>query len=137
MKFIINFLLGLIFGFGLILSNIFDPKTIILFFQWDTNQNSTILFTIFGIIMTSLIFSFIGFKVNIKSKNVFLKNQDSNLQRSQIFGAVLFGAGWGLSGLCVSTATINLAFNEWQNLLFFVFMVLGFYGPSFFKKITL
>ena len=65
------------------------------------------------------------------------KNEQTELNAKAIIGSILFGIGWGLSGLCVSSATINLAFGEWQSALFFLFMMVGFYCPQFLKKITL
>ena len=137
MKFLINLFLGIIFGFGLILSNIFDPATVSSFLLLGRDWTPTILFTVLGLITASSLSLFVLNKIIPKQQVSFLSNQENNLNGYNIFGAALFGIGWGLSGLCVSTATLNLAFGEWENLLFFIFVLLGFYTPSFCKKIIL
>ena len=137
MKFFLNFVLGVIFGFGLIISGMFNPKTIDLLLMWSTDWDASLLFAITGIVIASIFSFFIVAKLNINFLDTLIKKSDYKLNLYRILGTSFFGLGWGISGFCVSTATINLAFNEWENLLFFTFMVLGFYGPSFFKKITL
>ena len=137
MKFLINFVLGITFGFGLILSNIFDPTTVTLFLQLGDEWNPSILLTLGGIIVFSLVFlNLVNFKTSHTSNQFFL-NQETNLNHKVVLGSALFGIGWGLSGLCVSTAAMNLAFNKFESILFFLFMFLGFYGPKLFKKIML
>ena len=137
MKFFLNFVLGVIFGFGLIISGMFNPKTIDLLLMWSTDWDASLLFAITGIVIASIFSFFIVAKLNINFLDTLIKKSDYKLNLYRILGTSFFGLGWGISGYCVSTATINLAFNEWENLLFFTFMILGFYGPSFFKKITL
>ena len=137
MKFLINFLLGVAFGFGLISSGIFDPKIAASFFQLGSDWNYSIFFAMMGMFLTSTIYIFLTKRLRSGTKTALLYGKKETLSLHKILGAVLFGIGWGLSGLCVSAATLNLAFSEWENLLFFIFMVLGFYGQSFFKKITL
>ena len=137
MQFIINLLLGIAFGFGLILSGISNPKNMTVFLPGSRDWNTSFLFTVGTVIAVSIIFQIITKKANFHEKRRFLFEQPNTLNRSNMLGAIIFGIGWGLSGLCTSTATINLVFNDWESLLFFCFMVMGFYGPKFFKKITL
>ena len=132
-----NFLLGIIFGFGLIISNIFNPKNSTLFLPMGPAWDSSILLTVGSIITFSTLFFFFIRKKSLTINNHFLVNQRSYLDRYNLIGSILFGIGWGLSGFCVSSATINLAFNNWESLLFFIFMLLGFYAPQFFRKIIL
>ena len=136
MKFIVNLLLGIIFGFGLILSNIFEPKTVVQFLPATSSWNPSLLLTIVGILTVSNIFIKLADKVILPQKTFYFAFHEDTLDRNLLLGSSLFGIGWGLSGLCVSTATLNLAFNNKESLLFFCFMFLGFYGPHFFKKIT-
>ena len=137
MKFVINFFLGIIFGFGLIISNIFNPKNLTLFLPTGPEWNSSILLTVGSIITFSTVFFFLIRKKSLIINKHFSVNQRSYLDSYNLIGSILFGIGWGLSGFCVSTATINLAFNNLESLLFFIFMLLGFYAPQFFRKIIL
>lgn len=42
-----------------------------------------------------------------------------------VIGSVLFGMGWGLSGLCPGPAMAVLGFGGWQAVLFLVAMMAG------------
>jgi len=42
-----------------------------------------------------------------------------------VVGSLLFGAGWGLSGLCPGPSMAELGFGGWQSLLFLVAMMAG------------
>ena len=137
MNSIYNLLLGIIFGSGLILSKSFEPTTIITFLNWTENWNPSFLYTIIGMMLVSVIFFSFENKFNLTDGFFIKKDKQTDLNAKVIIGAILFGIGWSISGLCVSTATVNLAFGHWQSTLFFLFMIVGFYCPQFLKKITL
>ena len=137
MKFLFNLLLGVTFGLGLILSKIFDPATVIEFLNWNENWNPSFLYTVLGMIIVGPIFFLLGKIFNLTYKSSSKKNRHTSLDAKVIIGSILFGIGWSVSGLSISTAIINLAFGEWQSTLFFIFMIFGFYCPKFLKKITL
>jgi uncharacterized protein len=137
MNSIYNLLLGITFGSGLILSKSFEPTTIIAFLNWTENWNPSLLYTIIGMMLVSGIFFFFEKKFNLTDGFFITKDKQIDLNAEVIIGAILFGIGWSISGLCVSTATVNLAFGHSQSTLFFLFMIIGFYCPQFFKKIIL
>ena len=137
MNSIYNLLLGITFGSGLILSKSFEPTTITTFLSLTENWNPSFLYTIIGMILVSGISFFIEKKFNLADRFFLRKEKQTDLNAKVIIGAILFGIGWSISGLCVSTATINLAFGHSQSMLFFLFMIAGFYCPQFLKKITL
>ena len=137
MKFLINLFLGVIFGFGLIFSDIFNPEIVVLAVPNSRDWNTSLLFTIFSIIIVSIFLAVVTKTANVSKKHGSFMVKSNTLTRKNIIGAVVFGTGWGLSGLCASTAAINLVFNDWESFLFFAFMVAGFYGPKFIKKMTL
>lgn len=137
MKFLLSLLLGVTFGLGLILSKLFEPATVITFLNWSENWSPSFLFAVMGMVLVAPIFFILNKKFNLLDETLVNKDQPSSLNTKVIIGSILFGIGWSISGLCVSTATINLAFGEWHSVLFFIFMILGFYCPQFLKKITL
>ena len=136
MRFIINFSLGMIFGFGLLISNIFDSTKAKIFLLGSMNWNLSLLATILSSIIVSIILLLLLKTIFQITEDSFLTSQKKSLDRHSLIGSALFGVGWGLTGLCVSTATLNLVFNQWESILFFVFMALGFYAPQFFKNLA-
>ena len=136
MRFIINFSLGMIFGFGLLISNIFDSTKAKIFLLGSIDWNLSLLATILSSIIVSIILLLLLKTIFQINGDSFLTSQKKSLDRYSLIGSALFGVGWGLTGLCVSTATLNLVFNQWESILFFVFMALGFYAPQFFKNLA-
>jgi uncharacterized membrane protein YedE/YeeE len=50
------------------------------------------------------------------------------LDHRLITGSVLFGAGWGLAGLCPGPALASLTFGGWQGLVFLAAMLAGMFA---------
>ena len=59
-----------------------------------------------------------------------------NFSSQLIYGSILFGAGWGLGGLCPGPAISSLALLNWQSILFVTSMFIGFYLVKLFDSIT-
>jgi uncharacterized membrane protein YedE/YeeE len=57
--------------------------------------------------------------------SLFPKKPEQKISKSLIIGSIMFGGGWGLSGLCPGPAIASLSFGGWQGLLFFFTMALG------------
>ena len=47
------------------------------------------------------------------------------LDRAIVVGSLMFGAGWGLAGLCPGPALASFAIGSWGGALFFLSMVSG------------
>jgi uncharacterized membrane protein YedE/YeeE len=137
MNFLFNFFLGVSFGSGLILSKIFEPTTIISFLSWTENWSPTFLYALIGMKLVTAAFLLFEKKFAVTKGVLIRTDEQTYLDAKVIIGAILFGTGWGISGLCASTAVINLAFGNWQSILFFLSMIVGFYCPQFFKKVIL
>ena len=55
----------------------------------------------------------------------FPEKTEQKLNRPLIIGSMMFGMGWGLSGLCPGPAMASLSFGGWQGLMFFFTMAIG------------
>lgn len=62
--------------------------------------------------------------------------QRTKLTIPLIMGSALFGAGWGLSGLCPGPAIVAAATGNHQVVLFLVTLFFGFYLFEWYDKIT-
>ncbi len=101
---------GLVFGFGLLISGMTDPNKIFgfldIFGRWDPSlaivMAVALLFAAPGLLLARRMGRpVVGDQMRWPSK----KDIDAPL----IAGAAIFGAGWGLSGLCPGPAIENLA----------------------------
>ena len=123
---------GIIFGIGLTISGMVNPKKVlgflIIFEAWDPS----LMLVMIGAI---LIFSPLHFTFKRKSRPIFAKffilPKKKNIDKNLIIGAVMFGAGWGLAGLCPGPAISSMSFLNTSVYLFVLFMFLGFYLGNF------
>ncbi|HEX5484540.1 YeeE/YedE family protein [Limnobacter sp.] len=122
----IEFLVGLIFGVGLILSGMTNPAKVIgfldLFGQWDPS----LAFVMGGAILVGLF----AFAIAKKRTTNFLGGamqlpKSTQIDKRLVIGSLVFGAGWGLAGFCPGPALVSLASGYEKAALFVVAMLLG------------
>jgi uncharacterized membrane protein YedE/YeeE len=63
-------------------------------------------------------------------------SKNKSVDQRLIYGSILFGAGWGLGGLCPGPAISSLALLNWQSIPFVTSMFIGFYLVKLFDSIT-
>lgn len=123
---IVALLAGLLFGLGLGISEMLSPSRVLGFLDIFGLWDPTLLFVMGG----ALLVTFPAFRMArhmqgplFDSKFALPTRKDIDAKLVQ--GAVLFGIGWGLVGLCPGPAITGLASLNTQVLLFFVAMVGG------------
>jgi uncharacterized membrane protein YedE/YeeE len=121
-----EFLVGLLFGLGLLLSGMTDPGKVIgfldLFGAWDPS-----LALVMG---GAIAVGFFAFAIAKKRTASFLGGAlrlptSSQIDKPLVVGAVLFGAGWGLAGFCPGPALVSLASGQAKAAVFVAFMLAG------------
>jgi uncharacterized membrane protein YedE/YeeE len=124
-----EFIVGLVFGLGLLLSGMTDPGKVLgfldLFGQWDPS----LAFVMGGAILVGFFAfafakkrttSFLGGALRLPTSNV--------IDKRLVIGSLLFGAGWGLAGFCPGPALVSMASGQAQALIFVAAMVVGMIG---------
>src|SRR5215510_7434739 len=110
MQALASFLCGLIFGSGLMISGMTQPAKVLgfldIFGRWDP--------TLAFVMTAALAVSAAGFQLARQQQRPLFAAQAqwptrTDIDRPLIAGSVLFGAGWGLAGLCPGPALVNLA----------------------------
>ena len=125
---IVSLISGIIFGIGLTVSQMINPEKVLgflnIFGDWDP---SLALVMLGALIISSPFFHL--FKNN--KKPVFADNfsysNNKKLNKKLIIGSSLFGAGWGLAGLCPGPAIASLALLNTSSVIFVITMFIGFY----------
>ena len=101
---------GFIFGWGLLISGMVQPAKVLafldLFGRWDPS--------LAVVMAAALVVSSLGFAAARRWERPMLAPRShwpsrTDIDRSLVIGAALFGAGWGLVGLCPGPALENLA----------------------------
>ncbi len=114
------FLAGALFGAGLALSGMTDPARVIGFLDLFGDWDPTLAFVMAGAL---LVFG-IGYFLLRKSCNL-PKNSSDPVSKRLVFGALLFGIGWGVGGVCPGPGIANLGALQTEAIVFVPAMAIG------------
>lgn len=126
---IYKFLLGLLFGLGLIVSGMVYPQKVIGFLNIFEVWDPSLVFVVLGGILVYATFYFLHL-----GKNITLLGYEKSLpkvriiDRKLILGATMFGVGWGLFGYCPAPAIVGAGMLQPLAFVFFVSMLAGMYA---------
>jgi len=128
-------LAGLLFGLGLILSGMTNPAKVIGFLDLAGAWDPSLMLVMVGAISVS----FFAFKHAKKRTHSFLNEtiqlpKSTHIDKPLVVGAVLFGIGWGLLGVCPGPALALLTVGGYKILLFILAMLLGMEMYRFLNK---
>lgn len=120
------FAAGLIFGVGLIISEMVNPKRVQGFLDIGGSWDPTLAFVMGG----ALLVTGVGYKVLFsRGKPIFETSftlpTNRVIDAKLVVGAVLFGVGWGLSGLCPGPAIVGASTLNQDILVFLAALVVG------------
>lgn len=117
--------IGFIFGLGLIISGMTNPAKVINFLtygnQWDP---SLIIVMVVAMLIMMFTWLWVAKKEKPLISGTFNLSNLKNIDARLIIGSVLFGLGWGLSGICPGPGLVQLVSLKMEFLLFFA-AVLG------------
>lgn len=121
-----EFLIGLIFGLGLILSGMSNPEKVLGFLDLAGNWDPSLAFVMGG----GVIVAFIAFTLAKKRTQAFFGDAlrlptAKQIDKKLVIGSLLFGAGWGLAGFCPGPALVSVGAGYSQALILVVAMIVG------------
>jgi uncharacterized protein len=126
---------GLIFGLGLLISGMTQPAKVLgfldIFGAWDP--------TLAVVMAAALAVSSLGFALTRRRGAPLYAAQHlwptrTDIDRPLVVGSVLFGAGWGLVGLCPGPALENLASLSPRVIAFVIAMGIGMIAQDLWQK---
>jgi uncharacterized membrane protein YedE/YeeE len=129
-----SFACGLLFGAGLLISGMTQPDKVLgfldLFGAWD----ATLAFVMAGAVAVTAA----GFALARRRGSPMLADKLHWPTRRDIdaplaAGAILFGIGWGLVGLCPGPALVNLAGLSGPVIVFVIAMAAGMIGHNLWR----
>ena len=121
-----EFLIGLLFGLGLIVAGMTDPSKVIGFLDLAGAWDPSLAFVMGGAILVGLG----AFAVAKKRTTSFLGGAmqlptNSQIDKRLVVGSLLFGAGWGLAGFCPGPALVSLGTGNTKAFAFVLAMLAG------------
>jgi uncharacterized membrane protein YedE/YeeE len=123
---ITEFLVGLLFGIGLLVSGMTDPAKVQGFLDLAGAWDPSLAFVMGGAILVGLG----AFAVAKRRTRTFLGGAmhlptSRDIDRRLVVGSLLFGAGWGLAGFCPGPGLVAMGAGEPKAAIFVAAMVGG------------
>ena len=122
----VEFLVGLLFGLGLLLSGMTDPGKVTGFLDlagaWDPSL-ALVMGGAIGVGVFAFAFArrrtaaFLGGAMQLPTSR--------DIDRRLVLGSLVFGVGWGLAGFCPGPAIVSVGAGHWQAMVFTVAMLAG------------
>lgn len=144
MRLIITYLIGLVFGVGIMISGMANPAKVLNFFDFAGSWDPSLIFVMGGALVTT----FIGYRF------VLPRQQDAqpvanplmdvrfhlptkrSLDARLIGGSALFGIGWGIAGFCPGGALPALGTGIPAVLIFTAALLAGIFLAKFAMKLV-
>lgn len=128
MRNIFAFIAGGTFGAGLLVSGLTDTRKVQgwldIFGDWDP----TLAFVMGGAIIPMAIAWRLTVGRNPALGGMFPPPPEQRIGRNLVLGSILFGAGWGLVGLCPGPSIASLSYGGTGGIVFVVSMAVGMFA---------
>ena len=133
---ITSFICGVTFAIGLVLAGMTQPGKIIGFLDVFGNWDPSLVF----VLASAVGVYFVTYQFVIKRKSPllapkFLVPSKTDLELKLVIGGILFGVGWGMSGLCPGPILTTLGTGSASVMILMVTMLIGFYISSYIGRL--
>lgn len=125
-RIVIALISGILFGAGLVLSEMVNPEKVQGFLDLFGDWDPSLVLVMGGAVAVTLVSSrFILKRKTPIFADRFYMAMKSNIDARLVLGAVLFGAGWGLSGYCPGPGLVNAMINPTEAIVFIPALIVG------------
>ena len=126
MRIAIGFAAGLLFGSGLVLARMTDPRVVLAFLDVTGDWNPSLLVVMASAASTFGLLYWLAIRREAPPAAASLRvPEERPLDRRLFIGTTLFGIGWGLVGLCPGPAITALFGSNAGGRAFVVAMLAG------------
>jgi uncharacterized membrane protein YedE/YeeE len=130
MAILLQFAVGLIFGFGLLLSGMSDPAKVLNFLDLGGIASGTFDPSLAFVMAGAVAVTFVGFRLVLRGSHPMFADRFHLPTRREldiriVAGPAIFGVGWGLAGFCPGPALTALGFGTRAAVIFVVAMFAG------------
>jgi len=121
-----EFIVGLLFGCGLLLSGMTDPGKVLGFLDLAGSWDPSLALVMGGAIAVG----FFAFALAKRRTTSFFGGAlqlptSKDIDKRLVIGGLLFGAGWGLAGFCPGPGIVSMAAGQPKALMFVLAMLIG------------
>lgn len=127
---------GLLFGVGLYVSQMVDPLKVLRFLDFTAIPTGGWDPSLAFVIVPAIAVMFIAVRIGQRRTapafdTTFHEPEFNRIDMPLVLGAVIFGIGWGMSGICPGPAITLIAFWPQNILIYLLALFVGSYGGSF------
>jgi uncharacterized protein len=120
------YLAGLLFGAGLLLSRMVNPNNVLAFLDFTGHWNAALVFTMAGAIAVAMpAFAYARWTRRTVLGEALELPDRSRVDSKLIVGAIVFGVGWGASGICPGPGLLLLSRGDLHAAIFVAGLVIG------------
>ena len=117
---------GFLFGTGLWISGMANPRKVLGFLDVTGNWDASLLLVMAAAVAVTLI----GFRMVLKWKKPVLADtfelpKKSDIDLPLIAGSAIFGIGWGIAGYCPGPAITAVTALQGETIVFVIAMIAG------------
>ena len=117
---------GLLFGFGLLLSGMYDPAKVFGFLDLAGAWDPSLAFVMGGAITVAApAFAFARKRCVAATGEPLSLPKRRDIDAPLLLGAAIFGIGWGLGGICPGPGIVDVGFLSSGAAIFVAAMALG------------
>lgn len=121
-----EFAVGLLFGVGLILAGMTDPGKVLGFLDLTGSWDPSLALVMGGAIAVGLGAFALAKRRTTAFFGAALQWPASNaVDKRLVVGSLVFGAGWGMAGLCPGPAVVSMAAGQPKAAVFVLAMLVG------------
>ena len=130
-----EFTVGVLFGLGLILSGMTDPRKVLGFLDLAGDWDPSLALVMGGAIAVGVLAFALAKRrgCSLLGSSLHLPG-NTRLDRRLVLGSLTFGIGWGMAGLCPGPALVSMAAGQGKALLFVLAMLAGMRLFDFFER---
>jgi uncharacterized protein len=130
MSLLVQFLIGLLFGTGLVVAGMSNPQKVQNFLDLAAISTGGWDASLAFVMGAGVIITFIGYKIVTKRKQPLFETEFHMPKKTELdvpifVGPALFGIGWGLAGFCPGPAFTAIGTGSTAAIIFGVAMVVG------------
>ena len=137
MRLVVVYLIGLVFGIGIMISGMANPAKVINFFDIAGTWDPSLIFVMGG----ALVVTYIGYRLVLKRPAPAIDPEfhvpaGRTIDARLIGGSAVFGVGWGISGFCPGGALPALGTGKWEVIAFALALLAGMAAARALQSMT-
>jgi uncharacterized membrane protein YedE/YeeE len=137
MRLILIYLIGVVFGTGIVVSGMANPAKVINFFDIAGSWDPSLAFVMGGALITTAIgYRLVFGRTRPLFEGKFMLPTARNLDARLIGGSAVFGVGWGIAGFCPGGALPALGTGRIDVIAFVGAMLVGIFAARYLQSLS-